>query len=37
MLAGMARARGEVIGMLALAKVLSGAELTDLIARHSAH
>lgn len=37
MLAGMARARGEVIGLLALAKVLSGAELSELIARHNAH
>lgn len=37
MLAGMTRARGEVIGMLALARVLSSNELTEMIARHSAH
>jgi purine-binding chemotaxis protein CheW len=37
MLAGMARNRGEVIGMLALARVLSSSELTELIARHATH
>lgn len=37
LLAGMARARGEVIGMLALARVLNAQELTQLIARHNSH
>ncbi|MBL8327465.1 MAG: chemotaxis protein CheW [Rubrivivax sp.] len=37
MLAGMARARGEVIGLLALSRVLSQTDLTEMIARHSAH
>lgn len=37
MLAGMTRARGEVIGLLALSRVLSARELTALIASHSAH
>ena len=37
MLAGMTRARGEVIGLLALQRVLSTQELTDMIARHNAH
>lgn len=37
MLAGMTRARGEVIGLLALARVLSTQELTEMIARHSTH
>jgi purine-binding chemotaxis protein CheW len=37
MLAGMTRARGEVIGLLALARVLSTQELTEMIARHNTH
>lgn len=37
MLAGMTRARGEVIGMLALARVLSPNDLTEMIARHNGH
>jgi purine-binding chemotaxis protein CheW len=37
MLAGMTRARGEVIGLLALARVLSRSELTEMIARHGGH
>jgi purine-binding chemotaxis protein CheW len=37
MLAGMTRARGEVIGMLALSRVLSPNELTEMIARHGSH
>ena len=37
LLSGMTRARGEVIGQLALGRVLSAGELSDLIARHAAH
>jgi purine-binding chemotaxis protein CheW len=37
MLAGMTRARGEVIGLLALGRVLCMAELTAMIARHHGH
>jgi purine-binding chemotaxis protein CheW len=37
LLSGMTRARGEVIGLLALQRVLSAAELTEMIARHAAH
>jgi purine-binding chemotaxis protein CheW len=37
MLSGMTRARGEVIGQLALARVLDASVLSDLIARHAAH
>jgi purine-binding chemotaxis protein CheW len=37
MLAGMTRARGEVIGMLALSRVLSRSDLTDMIAQHANH
>jgi len=37
LLSGMARARGEVIGQLALERVLSAGELSDMIARHAAH
>ncbi len=37
MLAGMTRARGEVIGLLALSRVLSHSELTDMIAQHNGH
>lgn len=36
-LRGMARARGEVIGVLALDRVLAQHELTGLIAEHRAH
>jgi purine-binding chemotaxis protein CheW len=37
MLAGMARNRAEVVGQLALNRVLCAKELTELIARHGAH
>ena len=37
LLSGMTRARGEVIGQLALGRVLSAGELSELIARHAAH
>ena len=36
-LSGMTRARGDVIGVLALARVLSAAELADAIAAHQQH
>jgi len=36
-LRGMARTRGEVIGVLALDRVLAQQELTGLIAEHRAH
>lgn len=36
-LSGMTRARGEVIGVLALAHVLSATDLADSIAAHQAH
>jgi purine-binding chemotaxis protein CheW len=36
-LEGMARARGEVLGVLALDRVLAPAELGALIARHQSH
>lgn len=37
MLAGMARARGDVIGLLALSRVLDTQELTAMIARDAGH
>ncbi len=37
LMSGMTRAHGKVIGLLALPRVLSRAELTEMIARHAAH